>query len=167
MKIETTVVALFSSLLLVGCGTSEVGTDAVNKQTNPEAVNPVAASAEELPAIDARARKAAKEGRFVEALALAETILSSRPDDQDAHMVAVIAACNSNNPSAAQKHLRALRSPGRRGMGETICKQKLGRAPEGSAEAASTCMDEVECLLTDSSPACCERHGKDAGVDVW
>ena len=99
---------------------------------------------------------AAKEGRFLDVLALAEAVLTRTPDDQDAHMIAVIAACNSDNAAAAQKHLGSLRSPGRRAMGKEICKRTLGRPAEDSAPA--TCMDEIACLLADRPPACCQRY---------
>ena len=110
-----------------------------------------------------RARAAAKGGRFTESLLLAEAVLERKPNDQDALMVAVIAACNTNNPKPAVAYLGRLKSDGRRGMGEQICEKTLGYPLKAKPPAA--CIDEVACLIADKPPACCLQYGRDKQLD--
>jgi len=107
-----------------------------------------------------KARAAAKAGQFRDALELAEAALKRKPDDQDAIMVAVIAACNMGKAKTAGEYIPRLSSDGRRAMAGQICKKQIGYNPAAKAGKAKTCLDEVGCLLSDSPPACCKQYGK-------
>jgi hypothetical protein len=70
------------------------------------------------------ARQAAKQGEWGRALRLVQGALEHEPDNQDALMVAVLAACNLHNAKLAADYSARLSSPARRAMGRQSCLRK-------------------------------------------
>jgi TonB family protein len=107
------------------------------------------------------ARGAAKAGRFVEALRLVDRVLKRDPDDQDALMIGVIAACNTHLAERAAGYIPKLRAGGRRSMAVQICEKQLGYDPRSLEASGRSCqLDEVACLLAKNPPACCKQYAK-------